>query len=137
MTKVGNYVTTVAIASIDASNIKAKNKECPLSRATIEDSVVQLLAGPIQPSLQQQQTISILPPVVNVVPSVAVASLNDHDNLPLIIASTTLEYGPQFSHEESNIYGLVTIQAPPVFLPTEAGSLLSSRVPIDLVCVVD
>ncbi|CAF4355402.1 unnamed protein product, partial [Rotaria sordida] len=124
------------------SNIKAKNKECPLCRATIEDSVVQLLAGPIKPSLQrqrQQQTIPILPLVVNVVPSVedlidevavrelcdrlasarqaAVASLNDLDNLPLITASTTLEYGAQFSHEESNIYGLVTLQAPTVLLP--------------------
>ncbi|CAF1117819.1 unnamed protein product [Rotaria sordida] len=145
-----------------ASNIKAKNKECPLCRATIEDSVVQLLAGPIKPSLQrqrQQQTIPILPLVVNVVPSVedlidevavrelcdrlasarqaAVVSLNDLDNLPLITASTTLEYGAQFSHEESNIYGFVTLQAPTVLLPAETGSLLSSRVPIDLVCVVD
>ncbi|CAF3979495.1 unnamed protein product [Rotaria sordida] len=147
-----------------ASNIKAKNKECPLCRAAIEDSVVQLLAGPIKPSLQrqrqrQQQTLPILPLVINVVPSVedlidevavrelcdrlasarqaAVVSLNDLDNLPLITASTTLEYGAQFSHEESNIYGFVTLQAPTVLLPAETGSLLSSRVPIDLVCVVD
>jgi Mg-chelatase subunit ChlD len=55
----------------------------------------------------------------------------------LITASTTLEYGAQVSHEESNIYGLVTLQAPPTILPSEAGSLSSSRVPIDLVCVVD
>ncbi|CAF2513203.1 unnamed protein product [Rotaria sp. Silwood2] len=144
-----------------ASNIKAKNKECPLCRATIEDSVVQLLAGPIQSSQQQQQqqTIPVPPHVVNVVPSVedlidevavrelcdrlasarqaAVASLNDPDNLPLITASTTLEYGAQLAHEESNIYGLVTLQAPAVLLSAETGSLLSSHVPIDLVCVVD
>jgi Mg-chelatase subunit ChlD len=65
------------------------------------------------------------------------ASANVASNLPLITASTTLEYGAQVSHEESNIYGLVTLQAPPAVLPSEVESLSLSRVPIDLVCVVD
>jgi len=47
-----------------------------------------------------------------------------------------LEYGAQVSHQESNIYGLATLQAPPILQP-EAGSTVASRVPIDLVCVVD
>jgi hypothetical protein len=55
----------------------------------------------------------------------------------LITASTTLEYGAQVSHEESNIYGLVTLQAPPAILSSEGEFLTSSRVPIDLVCVLD
>jgi hypothetical protein len=38
-----------------ASNLQAQNKECPLCRAAIDASVVQLLAGPIQPPVQQQQ----------------------------------------------------------------------------------
>ncbi|CAF1038571.1 unnamed protein product [Rotaria sp. Silwood1] len=140
-----------------ASNIQAKNKECPLCRATIEDSVVQLLTGPTQPPVQPQQTTPIPPPAV--VPSVedlidevavrelsdrlasarqaAIASMNDTGNIPLIIVSTTVEYGAQVSHEESNIYGLVTLQAPTIILPAETASLVSSRVPIDLVCVVD
>jgi hypothetical protein len=42
-----------------ASNIQAQNKECPLCRATIDASVVQLLAGPNQLSPIQQQTSSI------------------------------------------------------------------------------
>ncbi|CAF0860364.1 unnamed protein product [Didymodactylos carnosus] len=66
-----------------------------------------------------------------------VASSNTASNLPLITASTTLEYGAQASHEESNIYGLVTLQAPSTILPAEDESLSSCRVPIDLVCVVD
>ncbi|CAF2513196.1 unnamed protein product [Rotaria sp. Silwood2] len=149
-----------------ASNIKAKNKECPLCRAAIEDSVVQLLAGPTQPPLQQQQQqnpfIIQIPsptPTPIAIPSVedavdeaavlelcdrlasarqtAINSINDTDNIPLITVATTLEYGAQVSHEESNIYGLVTLQAPTIILPTDAASLVSSRVPIDLVCVVD
>ncbi|CAF1112199.1 unnamed protein product [Rotaria sp. Silwood1] len=141
-----------------ASNIQAKNRECPLCRATIEDSVVQLLAGPTQPPLQPPpQTIPVPPPAV--IPSVedlidevavrelserlasahqaAITSINENGNLPLITVSTKLEYGAQVSHEESNIYGLITLQAPTAVLPTEAASLVSSRVPIDLVCVVD
>jgi hypothetical protein len=62
---------------------------------------------------------------------------NAASSLQLINVSTTLEYGAQVSHEESNIYGLVTLEAPPAILPSEGESLTSSRVPIDLVCVVD
>ena len=51
---------------------------------------------------------------------------------------TTLEFDGQLAHQESNIYGLVTLQAPPVgwSLENELSSS-SSRVPIDLICVVD
>jgi hypothetical protein len=51
--------------------------------------------------------------------------------------STALEYGAQVPHEESNIYGLVTLQAPPLILPSDDESVPVSRVPVDLVCVVD
>ncbi|CAF3200616.1 unnamed protein product [Rotaria sp. Silwood2] len=143
-----------------ASNIKAQNKECPLCRVKIEDSVVKTLSGPIELSLQlqrQQQPIATPHPVV--VPSVedlidevavrelsdrlasaqqtAITSPNETDNLPLITVSTTLEYEAQVSQEESNIYGLVTLQAPTVIQPVETESLVSSHIPIDLVCVVD
>lgn len=59
-------------------------------------------------------------------------------NVSLITAETTLEFGGQLSNEESNIYGLVTIQAPPTsFSLVDESSASSSRVPIDLICVVD
>ena len=67
----------------------------------------------------------------------AVVAANAENNLPLLVASTTLEYGACVPDKESNIYGLVTVQAPPCFIPEEASSLTVSRVPIDLVCVVD
>ncbi len=38
-----------------ASNVQAQNKECPLCRVAIDASVIQLLAGPTQPPIQQQQ----------------------------------------------------------------------------------
>jgi hypothetical protein len=59
-------------------------------------------------------------------------------NTNLITALTTLEFDGQVSDQESNIYGLVTLQAPPVSWSLENElSLSSSRVPIDLICVVD
>lgn len=60
-------------------------------------------------------------------------------NISLITAETTLEFGGQLSNEESNIYGLVTIQAPSTSfsLVDESSASSSSRVPIDLICVVD
>lgn len=62
---------------------------------------------------------------------------NADGNRQLITASTALEYGAQISHEESNIYGLVTLQAPLSVVPSDGELLTSSHVPIDLVCVVD
>lgn len=54
-------------------------------------------------------------------------------NTSLITASTALEFGGRLSQEESTLFGLVTLQAPPI-----SDSLTSSsRIPIDLVCVVD
>jgi hypothetical protein len=39
-----------------ASNVQAQNKECPLCRATIDASVVQLLTGPSQlPQVQRKR----------------------------------------------------------------------------------
>ncbi len=59
-------------------------------------------------------------------------------NLPTITASATLEFKGQLSQRESNIYGLVTLQAPFIRQSsTTNGPLSLSRVPIDLVCVVD
>ena len=58
-------------------------------------------------------------------------------NRRLITASTALEYGAQRSSEESNIYGLVTLQAPPSLSLPDGETLSSSHTPIDLVCVVD
>lgn len=37
-----------------ASNVQAQNKECPLCRVPIDPSIVQLLAGSVQPPVQQQ-----------------------------------------------------------------------------------
>ncbi|CAF4673112.1 unnamed protein product, partial [Rotaria magnacalcarata] len=146
-----------------ASNIKATNKECPLCRATIEESIVQLLAGstgPVPQLLQQPPLIAQnpLPPVI-IVPSVedpvdenvvqdhwdrlssarqiASASRNATSNPSLITTSTAFEYGARLSHEESNIFGLVTLQAPDSVSSAEVDTLLPTRVPIDLVCVVD
>ena len=68
---------------------------------------------------------------------IGTTSANEGGNPRLIIASTALEYGAQISHEESNIYGLVTLQAPLSVLPPDGELLTSSHVPIDLVCVVD
>jgi len=67
----------------------------------------------------------------------AVASTTTISELPSLTTTATLEYGAQVPQEESNIYGLVTLQAPPSFVPTNDDVLASSRVPIDLVCVVD
>ena len=56
--------------------------------------------------------------------------------LPVITATTTFEYAAQPSHQQSNIFGLVTLQAPSV-IPTSTESAAVTRVPLDLVCVVD
>ncbi|CAM4754292.1 unnamed protein product [Rotaria magnacalcarata] len=143
-----------------ASSIQAQNKECPLCRATLDASIVQLLSGPVQIPVRQQTFQFQLPPVVNQdIPSVedlvdealvrdlsdrlasarqaAAASANSSNSLPLITTSTTLEYNACVPHEVSNIYGLVTVQAPPCLKTADDDSLSVSRVPIDLVCVVD
>ena len=49
---------------------------------------------------------------------------------------TTLEYEAQVSNQQSNIYGLVTLQATSA-LRSENQYIMQSRAPIDLVCVVD
>ncbi|CAF1272589.1 unnamed protein product [Adineta steineri] len=64
----------------------------------------------------------------------ATASSNSTDTLPSITATTTLEFAGQPSDQEANIYGLVTVKAPSIF---SSSSSSFSRVPIDLVCVVD
>ncbi|CAF4694520.1 unnamed protein product [Rotaria sp. Silwood2] len=47
------------------------------------------------------------------------ASLNSMGSFPLINAPTTLDYGARFSNEESNIFGLVALQAPNAILPIQ------------------
>ena len=53
-----------------------------------------------------------------------------------ITVSTMLEFKGQLSQKESNIYGLVSLQTP-FHRQSSKANKLSSRVPIDLVCVVD
>ncbi len=67
---------------------------------------------------------------------VAISSYSS-SNIPLITGTTTLEYGGQASDQQSNIYGLVTLKTPPIILSSDDEILSSSRIPIDLVCVVD
>jgi len=67
----------------------------------------------------------------------AAVSSYSTSNIPLITATTTLEYGGQASDQQANIYGLVTLKTPPIILSSDDEMLSSSRVPIDLVCVVD
>ncbi|CAF3613243.1 unnamed protein product [Rotaria sp. Silwood1] len=57
---------------------------------------------------------------------------SNSSNPAAITVSTKLEFKGQPFHQESNIYGLVTLQTPSI---RRSSSL--SRVPIDLVCVVD
>ncbi|CAF4332728.1 unnamed protein product, partial [Adineta steineri] len=63
------------------------------------------------------------------------AALSNSSHPPAIIVSTKLEFKGQLSQRESNIYGLVTLQAP--FTRQSSSSSSLSRVPIDLICVVD
>ncbi len=66
------------------------------------------------------------------------ATVSTSESFPLITVSTTLEFGGQISHEDTNMYGLVTLKAPSINpLSNDGASSVSSRVPIDLVCVVD
>ncbi|CAF2652620.1 unnamed protein product [Rotaria sp. Silwood2] len=146
------------------SNIQARNKECPLCRAAIDASIVELLAGSRQPPIQYHApppiswfhnhtaAVNVFASVEDPIDETAVRALSDSlasarqtattaanaaSNLSLITVSTTLEYGAQISQEESNIYGLVTLQVPSAIVPSESKSIALSRVPIDLVCVVD
>ncbi|CAF5123627.1 unnamed protein product, partial [Rotaria sp. Silwood1] len=66
----------------------------------------------------------------------AVISLNEANNFPMITAITTLEREAQVPHEESSLYGLITLQAPPA-LQFDNQPIMQSRAPIDLVCIVD
>lgn len=50
-----------------ATNIKASNKECPLCRVAIDDSIIKLLEGSNKAVIQQQPPISrALSPTVDV-----------------------------------------------------------------------
>ena len=66
----------------------------------------------------------------------ASASSSDITDLPTITAETTLEYGARASGEESNIYGLITLQAPPLVQPAVESTGIT-HIPMDLVCIVD
>ncbi|CAF1017086.1 unnamed protein product [Adineta steineri] len=144
-----------------ASNVQAQNKQCPLCRATIDASIVQLLAGSTAPSTPTRPVY--LPPPLAAVPiqdipsieeSVDEAALqtaaerlaaaqqaaatgsSDTENLSLITAVTTLEYEAQPLETTSNIYGLVTLQAPTI-PQSEIEVMRASRIPLDLICVID
>ncbi len=56
-----------------ASNVQARNKECPLCRAVIDPSVVQLLAGHSQPPPTQHQPFTFSPTYGNQMPAVNVS----------------------------------------------------------------
>ncbi|CAM4862840.1 unnamed protein product [Rotaria socialis] len=65
-------------------------------------------------------------------------SIEGHTAFPLIIATTTLEFGGQESTKQSNIYGMVTLKAPSILSNKATEKELDElRVPVDLVCVVD
>jgi len=120
-----------------ALNIQAHNNKCPLCRADIEQSLVQLLKN----AASKPTILSTEDPV----DEAAVQALSDRlheasataNERPMITVSTALEYGAQKSSEESNIYSLITLQAPSITQPSTSASSEISRVPIDLVCVVD
>ncbi|CAF1185361.1 unnamed protein product [Adineta ricciae] len=65
------------------------------------------------------------------------ASADTPTDRPTITATTTLEYCAQPLQPASNIYGLVTLQAPSQIISLNDASSTPTRVPIDLVCVVD
>jgi hypothetical protein len=56
-----------------ASNVQAQNKECPLCRAVIDASVVQLLAGPHLLPPVQQQAVAFPFQVASQIPTVNVS----------------------------------------------------------------
>ncbi|CAF4119142.1 unnamed protein product [Rotaria sp. Silwood2] len=136
--------------AIDAFVIKLLGNPCQLSTQTPQMSQPQVGQAPtnagnaapaaiVVPSIEDpidEATAAAISERFLAARQVAVALLNEANNLPLITAVTTLEYEGQVSHEESNIYGLVTLQAPPV-LQSNNLSIIQSRAPIDLVCVVD
>ncbi|CAF2734931.1 unnamed protein product [Rotaria sp. Silwood2] len=137
------------------SHVKAQNHECPLCRATIDISLIKLLKGANKmPSPHQAPRPAIVvPSVEDLVDEEAVrtlstrltsaqqatASSSSTGTLSSITTTTTLEFAGQPSDQEANIYGLVTVKAPSIILPSESEATSSSfsRVPIDLVCVVD
>ncbi|CAF0892477.1 unnamed protein product [Adineta ricciae] len=150
-----------------AASIQAQNKQCPLCRVAIDATVVQLLIRKHQSHVQQQQMTHFnlfgfptnpLPPV-HEIPSVedpvdenalrtlsdqissarqaAAAAMAPMGNRPMITITTALEYSTKAFRPESNIYGMVTLQAPPGAVASVNASPVGSRVPIDLICVVD
>ncbi|CAF1056738.1 unnamed protein product [Adineta steineri] len=150
-----------------ASSIRAQNNQCPLCRAAIDASITQLLSANRSDQQQQRQiymnpsrirlhnnyqyhtrsrhiphstenvdngrAVSTLS--TSVATNRQTAALSNSSHPPAIIVSTKLEFKGQLSQRESNIYGLVTLQAP--FTRQSSSSSSLSRVPIDLICVVD
>ena len=65
-------------------------------------------------------------------------SIEGQLKLPMITATTTLEFGAQESTKASNIYGMVTLKAPSLCSETVSDKAMDEiHIPIDLVCVVD
>ncbi|UJR11147.1 hypothetical protein I4U23_015328 [Adineta vaga] len=121
------------------SSVQAQNNQCPLCRATIDQSMVQLLSANrnVQYHTPHSREDTIDETVNRSLSSQgssregagASASAVHHSTIAI---ATKLEYKEQVSKRESNIYGLVTLQA-----TSSRQSSTLSRVPIDLVCVVD
>ena len=65
-------------------------------------------------------------------------SIKGQLQLPMITATTTLEFGAQESTKASNIYGMVTLKAPSLLSDTVDDKAMDEmHIPIDLVCIVD
>ncbi|CAF1411277.1 unnamed protein product [Rotaria magnacalcarata] len=142
------------------SSVQAQHQLCPLCRASIDAPIIQLLSTAHSGGDHQQRHLS---PNMNqrVVHSnhqhrgksssisASRKDFVDKTNLQEITAqavstgqtatitvSTMLEFKGQLSQRQSNIYGLVSLQTP-FYRQSSKTNKLSSRVPIDLVCVVD
>ncbi|CAF0825299.1 unnamed protein product [Adineta ricciae] len=107
-------------------SIRAQHKQCPLCRATIDESIVQLIAANRNNTSYHSSRSSS--------DNLLGSNVESSSGLPTISVTPRLEYKGQSSERPSNIYGLVTLQANST---GHRSSSSSSRVPIDLICVVD
>ncbi|CAF3321541.1 unnamed protein product [Rotaria sp. Silwood2] len=90
--------------------------------ASVEDPIDEIAVQELSDRVSSARQANILPNVTT---------------LPMITVSTTLEFDGQLSYQESNIYGLVTLKAPSISCLSGDELSSASRVPIDLICVVD
>ncbi|UJR27383.1 hypothetical protein I4U23_008673 [Adineta vaga] len=109
--------TSAASNNNSSSSINIFNKKSsPDDR--VDEQAVRALADRIRTARQQ--------------------SAGNHQEMPLVTLTTTMEFGAQESTKESNIYGMVSLKAPSLFSNiTNEKELDELHVPIDLICVVD